>query len=266
MDNLFVIHGYEFIANRDSAPSDEKLDSLLVPSLEGKAATTEFVILRRKKPGTQGAPRDFTMRDLYPAETGAPILEVLVDRGGCGELVFRWLDCLIVPETGETRRENLADFRSATSAEEAVLAVYFGSVDACVVSKEACSEVMRYNPNGLSAKLEVVRTSPAFLKYVIACPDSMEKARRVALVKDSAGTHQLAGAEDWFLTPPKKDDFKTLDKLQADWNRYVGTKTEKPKPGLKLLPAPAAPPSVRPSAPAVPPVSAARHPERRPLE
>jgi hypothetical protein len=226
---------------------------------------TEFVILRQKKAATALNGREFTMRDLYPRN--APILEVLVDRGGCGELVYRWLDCQIVPETGETRRENLADFRTATSADEAILAVYFGTVDACVVSKESCAEVMHYNPRGLAAKLEVVRTSPPLLRHVIACPSRMEKARRAELIRNTAGVHHVQGMDDWVLSPPRKDDFKTLESLQNDWNRYSGELKGRPKP--EPVRPPASPPSAAPVpavAPEPPPAESAAHAaERRPL-
>jgi hypothetical protein len=202
------------------------------------------------------------MRDLYPNKS--PIREILVDRGGCGELVYRWLDSMIIPETGETRRENLADFRSATSADEAILAVYFEAVDACVVSRDACAEVMSYNPNGLSAKLEVVRTSPSFLKHVIACPSSMARVRRNELLKDAAGVYLLQGQDNWTLAPAKPDDFKTLQKLDADLSRNPGSKNDQAKQPAKETSAAAQGAPAHPHT--APPVSAAHNQERRPVE
>lgn len=264
-DCLFAIHGYEYVESRNSA----MLDALLVPSLNGKAAMTEFVILRRKDAGNNHGGRKFTMQDFEPGD-GQPMMLVLVDRGGCGELVYRWLDCLIKPDTGVSSRENLADFRTAPSAHEAILAVYFGEANACVVSREAWNEAMRFNPRGLSAKLEEARTSPPLLRYVIACPSSMEKSRRAGLVKDGGGAHHVLGPDDWKMSPPKPEDFKTLEALQKDWASYFGSKQGKTGPEVNPEPVPPAA-LVLPAArdhvhPAPPSVSATRDAERRPLE
>jgi hypothetical protein len=217
-DHLFVIHGYEFVENKKST----NLEALIVPGTQDKkAAMTQFVIFRRKKSDPELAARPFNMVDLLNQE-------VLVDRGGCGELVYRWLDCEIIPETGDTRRENLADFRTAASAEEAILAVYFGEVAACVVSKADSEEVMRYNPRGLSSKLAQERVSPPFLSHVVAASASMEPARRADLLQKTASVHMLRGETNLILTVPKPADFKTLEDLQTTWTHYFGAeKVEK---------------------------------------
>ena len=215
----FVVHAYEWIERGD----DARLDALLVPSRDGRAAMTQFVILRQRRELRTGEERKFSMEDLRRKD-------ILVDRGGCGELVYRWLDCEIKPETGAKHREDHADYRSATGPTEAVLAVYFGEVDACVVSRASYAEVQRTNPRGLAARLEEARISPPLLNYVIACPRDMPGWRRVPLMKSAASVHLLQTDGSWTLTAPHPDDFKSLRHLISDWERYYGdSKEEQPQ-------------------------------------
>ena len=215
MASAFVVHGYEWIEKGAAA----RLDALLIPSKDGKAAMTEFVILRQR---TQRAPGDalkFSTEDLFEKQ-------ILVDRGGCGDLVYRWLDREIRPETGTIRREDHADFRSAASPAQAVLSVYFGEVDACVVSRSSYLEVQRTNPQGLVAKLEEVRTSPPLLKHVIACPRTMTSKRRAEVVKSVAAVRLEQPDGIWSLTVPAPDDFKDLRRLITDWQKFFPEASE----------------------------------------
>lgn len=225
----FVVHGYELIENGDAA----QLDELLVPSRDRKAAVTEFVILRQRRTRAEGDERKFSMDDLWKKE-------ILVDRGGCGELVYRWLDREIRPETGAIRRDRHADYRSASSAVHAVLAVYFGEVDACVVSRSSYSEVLRTNPKGLAARLEEARVSPPLLKHVIACPRSMSAKRRAEVVKSAEAIRVQLADGAWNLTVPKPDDFKDLRQLIREWEKFYGDGKEgNPENPPSTVPTPA---------------------------
>jgi hypothetical protein len=240
----FVVHGYEFIEQRETA----RFEELLVPSRSGKAATTEFVILRQKphSGGTSG--RKFSMMDLDGRD-------ILVDRGGCGELVYRWLDVEVRPETGDSTLQNLAEFRSASSPAEAILAVYFGETYACVVSRAAYAEVMRYNPKGLALRLEEVRTSPPFLQHIVACPKSLPAGRRKELVQTASAIQLLQADGVWGLMPPKAEDFRTLTSLITRWQGYFGSERETP---------PAEDPAGAKPAPAADPAPSGELSERRP--
>jgi hypothetical protein len=225
--HAFVVHGYEFIERGEEA----HLEALLVPSRDGRAAMTEFIILRQRA----GGGRQFDMHDLKDRE-------ILLDRGGCGDLVYRWLDHEIRPGTGDPGRNDLAQFRTASNAAEAILAVYFGDVYACVVSRSAYSEAIKYNPRGLTTKLEEVRSSPPLLQYVIACPKNMPAPRRKELVKGATGIELLNPDGVWTLAPPQADDLKSLTKMIREWQVFFGP------PGVDQadVPAPPAPPVVAP--------------------
>ncbi len=211
MAEAFVVNGYEWIESGAAA----KLDMLLAPSWEGKPAMVEFVILRQRAPKTSGEDSKFSLDELFKKQ-------VFVDRGGCGELVYRWLDREIRVGTGATRREDHAEFRSAANPTQAVLSVYFGEAEACIVSRSSYLEVQRTNPNGLLAKLEEVRKSPPLLKHVIACPHGMTTKRRAEIVKSAAAVKLQQPDGLWSLAVPAPDDFKDLRQLIAEWQEIFG--------------------------------------------
>ena len=222
----FVVNGYEWIESGAAA----RLDVLLAPSWEGKTAMAEFVILRQRAPRTSGEKPKFSMDELFEKQ-------ILVDRGGCGELVYRWLDREIRVGTGATRREDHAEFRSAANPTQAVLSVYFGEAEACIVSRSSYLEVQRTNPNGLLAKLEEVRKSPPLLKHVIACPHGMTTKRRAEIVKSAAALRLQQPDGLWSLAVPSPDEFKDLRLLIADWQKYFGDSPERFPAGTPI-PAP----------------------------
>lgn len=208
--DAFAIQGYELIERGAAA----NLEALLVPTKNGKAAMVEFIILRRREA------EPFRIAKLEKKK-------IRVDRGGCGELVNRWLDCEIIPETGDSKREYLAEFYSASSAAEAVLDVYFGRIDACVVSREDYQELLQYNPAGLSGQLEEVRASPPFLKHIIACPAGERRAvRKLALQKSAEDITLTLGHSKYGLAPAKPEDAKTLTVLLNRWRTLTGQAPE----------------------------------------
>lgn len=206
---VFVIQAYEMLEQGEAAG----IEPLLTPARNGKAASTEFVILRRREVSEN--PR-FTMNELEDQE-------ILVDRGGCGDLVYRWLETEIKSDSGNSHRESFAEFHSAKSAAEAVLAVYFGESYACVVSRESAAEVFRTNPRGFQAKLEEVRGSPALLKYMIACRKDLPPALRKEVI-NSAAAIRLEHQGTWALAIPSSDDLKNLNALVARWHYLLGEK------------------------------------------
>jgi hypothetical protein len=219
---IFVIHGYELLEQGTAA----KIEALLTPAKNGKAATTEFVIYRRREP-KEGA--RFTMSQLEDQD-------ILVDRGGCGDLVYRWLETEIKPDTGDGRptsvegsahRETFAEFRSANNAAEAILSVYFGTAYACVVSRESSADVFRSNPHGLEKRLEEVRSSPALLKHIIACRKDIQPSLRKEVI-NSAAAIRLEHEGTWSLTVPAGQDMKSLSNLVTRWQELMGGKEAAP--------------------------------------
>jgi len=218
--DLFPVHGYEFLEQGTEA----EMEALLTPSREGKAATTEFVIIGRR--GAQAEGQKFSITELSGKQ-------ILVDRGGCGDLVYRWLEVEIVPATGKARKDNyaqtFADFRTASSAAEAVLAVYFSEADACIVSREAFARVQRTNPGGLTEKLVELAHSPNLLQHIVACRRSLPPALRHSILQNAA-TVRLEFTGQYGLMPVEPEDIAPLVTLTQQWKRFFGgPKAAKPE-------------------------------------
>jgi hypothetical protein len=225
---VFVIHGYEFC----EAQQEARLDPLLVAARDGKPAMAEFVLLcRTGEHADEGRKFHFSsLRDK----------EILVDRGNCAELVYRWLDMQTFPETG-FRAGQAASLRTPASAAEAVLSVYFREVEACIVTRESFEEVARHNPASLKSKLQVVRSSEPFIQYAAATSAASfnSPALRRHYMESANGRLLPMGGGRWTLMPAKAEYFTALHTLTRDWM-------------LKFKPAarPAVPPAVVPAAPA----------------
>jgi hypothetical protein len=207
--DVYLVHGYELLELGEGAP----LQPLLIPSCNGKPSMAEFVILRRRQAPEPGGSQKFSMEELAHKI-------ILVDRGGCGELVYRWLEAELVPVSGHSRRENFAEFRTATNAMEAVLSVYFGEADACVVSREDYDSVLRTNPSGLHSRLEEVCQSPQLLRHLVACRSDMEPEFRQLVVRASASVRMPLNGIVWSLSKPSSQDMESLRTLLNLWQRY----------------------------------------------
>lgn len=233
--DAFVVHGYEF----DERGREANLVPLLVPCVNNRAAMVEFVLLRRKPDKADGEAPPFRLMSLDGKK-------IRVDRAGCGELVYRWLDCEILTASGDPKREYFADFYSAKSAAEAVLDVYFGQMEACVVSREDYLRVLSFNRAGISDRLEEARRSPPFLKHIIAgCTHPTKAARSKELQKAAMGFSLNIGNQKYTLAEPKPEDMKNLRELITKWNSYFGKDRGEAQPGPEENPAPEPKPEPR---------------------
>lgn len=210
--HVFVMHAFEALEHEKST----NLEALLTPAINGKADMTEFVMLRHRPPAGQAS--SFTFRDLA-GQT------VLVDRSGCGDLVYRWLETEIKPETGASNRDTIADFHSARSSSEAILAVYFGEAYACVVTRESSAEVFRTNPKGFVDSLEEVRSSPAFLKHIIASRLDLPPAQRTDILHSAAAVRMDYGGI-WALAVPSDADKRSVTALNKRWKELQGSQAD----------------------------------------
>lgn len=231
--DVYLVHGYELLELGKGAP----LQPLLIPSRNGKPSMAEFVILRNRQDPDPGGRQQFSMDELTHKI-------ILVDRGGCGELVYRWLEAEIVRVSGQSKRENFAEFRTATNAMEAVLSVYFGDSDACVVAREDYVGVLRTNPSGLQSRLEEVCHSPQLLRHLVACRSDMEPEFRQQVVHASASVRMPLNGIVWSLAKPSDQDMESLRTLLRQWQRFL--------PDGNPAAIPSTPPSPAPSVNAIP--------------
>ena len=147
---LFVIQAYEMVEHGRAL----NLKPLLLATRH-QHWQTRFLLLAAPNAEIQ------TVHDLKERT-------ILVHRDGCGNLVDHWLDAAIARGTG-TARKSFARYQTVTQAREAVLPVFFGEADACVVSKAAYEAVCAQNPGQIDKKLNPLMTSEEFPTQVVAC-------------------------------------------------------------------------------------------------
>jgi ABC transporter, phosphonate, periplasmic substrate-binding protein len=161
---LFPMQGYELIQQG----MELNLKPLLIASRNG-TSLTHFIILISKTSGIQN------LRDLESRK-------ILVHRDGCGNLVDFWLDSAIAVGTGK-QRKGFARFQTVTQPREAVLPVFFGEVDACVVSLASYRSVALENAAQIPQKLIQLpeAESKGLPAQIVACRGDMplEVQRRV---------------------------------------------------------------------------------------
>lgn len=161
--DLFPLQGYELLENGRLLG----LKPLLLTTRNGNWQT-RFVLLASSSSEIQ------TLRHLEDRT-------ILVYRDGCGDLVDYWLDTVIAVGTGRTRK-SFARYQTVTQPREAVLPVFFGEADACVISTAAYRRVLIQNPVQIPEKLNLVLAESKDLpSQVVACRMEMpaETQRRV---------------------------------------------------------------------------------------
>ena len=149
--HLFPIQGYEMVEHGRAL----NLKPLLLATRNGRWQT-RFLLLSSSSAKIQ------SLHDLKERT-------ILIHRDGCGNLVDFWLDMEIAVRTGVPRK-SFARYQTVTQAREAVLPVFFGEADACVVSETAYLAVCAQNPAQIAKKLNLtLATSEEMPAQVVAC-------------------------------------------------------------------------------------------------
>ncbi|MDB6070426.1 MAG: hypothetical protein JWL81_1597 [Verrucomicrobiales bacterium] len=233
---LFPLHGYEFVEQEDTLP----LKALLLAT-RPKGWQTRFVILCTKSSGLT------KLGDLEGRK-------ILIHRDGCGNLVDYWLDSAIAIGTGKNRK-GFARYETVTQPREAVLPVFFGEADACVVSLAAYESVAMQNHLQITQKMApFLAESKDLPGQVIACKSSLS-AQNLAYVRAKAATLTWEyGEETGGFIVAEELAFDNLRDLLHTRNNPSGTPAPvSPTPPSAKLQTSAPPkPAVLPKSPARP--------------
>ncbi len=230
---LFPMQGYELIQHG----RELNLKPLLIASRNG-STLTQFIILTSTASGIQN------LRDLENRK-------ILVHRDGCGYLVDFWLDSAIAVGTGKLRK-GFARFQTVTQPREAVLPVFFGEVDACVVSLAAYRSVAVENQAQIRQKLIQLpdAESKGLPAQIVACREDLPLELQRRIKETAARLSWSVGEQTGTLLPVEDVAFDHLRTLLAAPARPMA-----PNPLLhEALPAaahlqssiPAGPPAQRP--------------------
>lgn len=234
---LFPLHGYEFVEQEGSLP----LKALLLAT-RPKGWQTRFVILTTKASGLT------KLGDLEGHK-------ILIHRDGCGNLVDYWLDSAIAIGTGKNRK-GFARYETVTQPREAVLPVFFGEADACVVSLAAYESVAVQNQLQITQKMApFLAESKDLPGQIIACKSALS-AETLAYVRAKAATLTWEyGEETGGFIVAEELAFDNLRDLLRTRNNPSGTPVPAPPvPASAKFQTSAPPkPSALPKSPARPP-------------
>ena len=205
---LFPLHGYEVVEKARAL----NLKPLLFAARNG-SWSTRFVIL------ASAASQIQSLQNLEGRK-------LLVHRDGCGNLVDHWLDDAIAVGTGK-QRKGFARYVTVTEAREAVLPVFFGEAEACVVSVAAYQSVVLQNPVQIPGKMIPLAKSKELPMQVVACRlDLPVDVQRRVLEQTASLAWEIDGKTGSFV-PAEEIAFDNLRVMLA----------ERPQPLKAPLPA-----------------------------
>ena len=194
---LFPLHGYEFVERA----RELNLKPLLLATRSGRWES-RFVLLVSNTSGIQNL-RDLQNRTL------------LVHRDGCGNLVDYWLDTAIAVGTG-MQRQSFARNQTVTQPREAVLPVFFGEADACVVSVAAYQSVVAQNPVQIPTRLTTLAKSKELPGQLVACRLNLPLEIQRRVIEQARRLSWDFGEEPGALIPVEEVAFDNMRALLAE--------------------------------------------------
>jgi len=145
--------------------------------------TSRYVLLARS---------DVTLETLKPDRKTTLLLQT----GAMGKIAQLWLDTLLLRNGFAESGEFFSTTNRVERASRAVLPVFFGQADACVVSRKAFETVVEMNPQ-LKTQLNVLAESPPLINPVSCfCGSVKEEDRRdlkkaLSMLKDKPDGEQM---------------------------------------------------------------------------
>ena len=228
---LFPIQAYELVEHERAL----NLKPLLLATRNGRWQT-RFLLLAAPNSEIQ------SLHDLKDRT-------ILVHRDGCGNLVDFWLDAAIAKGTG-TARKSFARYQTVTQAREAVLPVFFGEADACVVSESAYQAVCAQNPGQIIKKLnDPLVTSDEFPTQVVACRvDWPVDLQRLVVDRAAQLTWEFGDQTGGLITAQELafDHLRTLLRQRANPGEAAPVPAPRPPASRLQTSAPAKRPAPRP--------------------
>lgn len=164
--DLVHLDTLSYLRMRDGTP----LEPILV-GVRGDSPCEEYVLAVRREGQVAS-----------PASLEGRTLNVLSGPGGA--IATLWLDTVLMREGLPPAREACRSVKASTGASQALLPVFFGQADACLLSRRAFQAAAGLNPQ-LLRSLRVAAESPPYLPMVCCCRARIDGALRDALV-DSA--------------------------------------------------------------------------------
>ena len=168
--DLVILSSVEYFQLRGRVP----LVPLVTGSREGNISF-EYGLLVRRGRGLQ---------ELADLEDRRLIIEI----GGWGSIPWMWLDAALLRADLRSGAAFFAEVQEAKKVSQAVLPVFFGRADACVVSMESFATMVELNPQ-LGEALQVLRRSPPFCRGLVCAREDFNQIYGNLLEESLASLH-----------------------------------------------------------------------------
>lgn len=136
---------------------------------------------------------------------------MIVDVGQQGSIPIKWLDSLLTAQVSSNAQGFFRSMAEATKSSQAVMPVFFGQADSCLVSRNHYETMVELNPQ-IGQKLRILERSPGFVTGILAMRNDLQKTTRDAIAKTLSEMH----------TDPKGKQIMNLFRI----NRLVPFKPE----------------------------------------
>jgi len=107
------------------------------------------------------------------------------------EVSHLWLDVLMMREGNRDRSSFLRQVKEATSASQAIMALFFRQTDAAIVSRGAFETAMDLNPQ-IGSQLTVISESKSLLGDITCIPDSVNDKLKLSIEYAALHLHERA--------------------------------------------------------------------------
>ena len=156
--------------------------------------------------------------------------KLIVETGGRGDIGLLWLDTLFLkgglPECSKVFRS----IERAGKASQAVLPVFFGQADACIVTRGAFDTTTELNPQ-LGRELEVLAESPGYMISVVCFREDVDEKDKKTIMEITSKMHESPKGQQ-ILTLFRVDKivylepgyFDSIEKLIDEYNELKGEK------------------------------------------
>ncbi|GAB6096601.1 hypothetical protein JCM14469_28540 [Desulfatiferula olefinivorans] len=180
----------------------------------GDSAITRFVLLTRKD-------RFTSLDDLRDTA-------MLLETAGHGKVSAMWLDTLLLERSLPGGRDFFASLSTVKKESQAILKVFFGKADACVVQASTFAVMTELNPQ-IGARLTTLIESPDFLIGLFAIVDGIDAATRelmLALIDGLPGDPEGRKILSMFrvngVSPYRAESIATIEALYRSHRTLSG--------------------------------------------
>lgn len=211
-DNIAVLS----ISTYDYLNYSNKIDlePLLVPEIDGEVGV-EYYLLVKKDYHYNG------LKDLRGKNIGLISTPVFIASS-------LWIDVLLSKNNLPSKTKFFNKIETAQKESQLILNVFFGNLDACIVTKSSFKVMKELNPQ-IGQKLECLYNSPLYIAGFICCPKSIKnKEVRDGFYDSLIKLHKLTVGRQIFtlvkigkLVPAKNEHFNSFINLLKDHKKIA---------------------------------------------